>query len=291
MNRYLRASARCDLVSGRSAPSAQVATPDRHRWKSVNRLRGSSPGVCNFQLSKPCNFRLTLTGRAGLSGTLAAYELFRPRLLPIEICLGDLHRSGVDQHTWEVQGKSCQLERVGRVCGFDVREWDSSGTDPLLGQNPDEVGQQLADWSRDGRVKALVLLSRADRIPAHDATLGGNSGLAQTHARTVRDEVSEHPTLSEVVKHRTILLGTGPLNVPTRCMREDSDCNDKQARRADRAVDVFACQTPDDAEDAKSQPEGEETSKCRGPAGLRRDDLEARADQPVRATQQSLSGR
>ena len=61
MNRYMRASARCDLVSGRSAPCAQVATPDRYRLKSVNSLRGSSPGVCNFQLSKPCNFRLTLT--------------------------------------------------------------------------------------------------------------------------------------------------------------------------------------------------------------------------------------
>ena len=61
MIRCLRGGARGDLVSDRSAPCAQVSTPDRHRWKSANRLRGSSPRVCNFRLSRPCNFRLTLT--------------------------------------------------------------------------------------------------------------------------------------------------------------------------------------------------------------------------------------
>lgn len=53
--------ARCGLASGRSAPYLQAAAPDRHQWTSASGLPGSSPEVCNFQLSKLCNFRLTLT--------------------------------------------------------------------------------------------------------------------------------------------------------------------------------------------------------------------------------------
>ena len=184
---------------------------------------------------------------------------------------GDLHWSDVEQHTWEVQGKSCQLEWAGRVCGFGVNRWDSYEAHPLLGETLDEVGQQLADWSRDGRLKALVLLGRADRLPSRDPMLGGNSGLAQARARTVKDKFKEDSTLSEILSHRTMLIGTGPLNVPAPCISEDSGCNDEEERLADRAVDVFACLTPGDVVNAKNRPEVYEASKCGGPTGLRLD--------------------
>ena len=184
---------------------------------------------------------------------------------------GDLNWSDVEQHTWEVQGKSCQLEWAGRVCGFGVNKWEFPGAHPHLGQTLNEVGQQLANWSLDGRLRALILIGRADRLPSQDATIGGNSGLAQARARTVRDKFKGHSALSEVLSHRTVLIGTGPLNVPTPCSGKDSDCNDEEERRADRGVDVFACLMPGDAADAEGEPQADKASKCGGPAGLRPD--------------------
>ena len=63
MSKSLRSAARCHLVSGRSAPCVQVATQSKLRREHTTEGRSTSAEVCNFQLSKTCSFRLTLTAR------------------------------------------------------------------------------------------------------------------------------------------------------------------------------------------------------------------------------------
>ncbi len=196
---------------------------------------------------------------------------------------GDLYWSEEARHTWGMQGESCQLEWVGRVCGFGVmqsdvpdapeaptkecKDFENPKDAELLRQSLCEVGKQLKAWGEKGQLKALVLLGRADRRPFSDAEYGGNRGLAEARARTVWEKFRKYPHLPEVLDRRTMLIGTGPLNVPR--PEKITGPNDDQMRRADRGVDVFACLVPGDATDAKNQLGNIKTSKeCGGPAGL-----------------------
>ena len=59
-----------DLAAGGARYASRPTA--RHRCGGVNRLRGSALEVCNFQLSKPCNFRLTLTARPAAAPSRAS---------------------------------------------------------------------------------------------------------------------------------------------------------------------------------------------------------------------------
>ena len=58
--RALSSCARCDLVSGRTVTCVQITTQNPLRRVHITERQGTSPEVCNFQLSKTCSFRLTL---------------------------------------------------------------------------------------------------------------------------------------------------------------------------------------------------------------------------------------
>ena len=66
MSWFLRSGARCDLVFGRSAPCDQIATQSQLRREHTTERQGTSPEVCNLQLTTTCNLRLTLAAASVL---------------------------------------------------------------------------------------------------------------------------------------------------------------------------------------------------------------------------------
>ena len=119
-----------------------------------------------------------------------------------------------------------------------------------------------------------MLLGRADRNAFADPAYGGNRGLAQARARWVleklRDGFGEVPPIAEVLDRRTMLIGTGPLNVPADCPHDDPDCDDLK-RSADRSVDLFACVVPGTAAESDGRRGDSGNLVCGGPSGLSRE--------------------
>ena len=141
----------------------------------------------------------------------------------------------------------CQLADLGPVGGFEVGEHWLRDEAAACGEVRLNVERQL-----DERVPShLILVGRADRTPFRSPRYGGNRGLAQARAKWVHrcllGELPHSagraarplPRIDPVLKHRTVLLSAGPLNVPA--CPEDGDCRDAEARADDRSVDVFAC--------------------------------------------------
>ena len=198
---------------------------------------------------------------------------------------GDLNWSKT-QVTELVDGaEGCNLKWIGRVCGFGAEssEWISE-------QTPDQESEQASQSTKDeelltdsfqdvvGNLKSvgsgrqlnwMVLLGRSDPLPFGKPQYGGNWGLAPARAREVHKQlraslgnVGNH---AEVLDQRTMLIGTGPLNVPLddSCI-SDPDCD---ARKRDRGVDVFACVLPDASGTGSAGSNGDGEDVCGGPVG------------------------
>ncbi len=139
--------------------------------------------------------------------------------------------------------RTCLFERVGKVTGFKpgCHMCDES----------DKCSCALDGWSelegalrrRGARLSQLLLIGRADRIPFDSPRYGGNSGLAQARAAWLHEKLRhiDSSVDQDVFDKRTILLASGPLNVPC----DDTECkHDQSQRREDRSVEVFACWGP-----------------------------------------------
>ena len=184
---------------------------------------------------------------------------------------GDLRWSNVEGAEIVVRGDACEMQWVGRVCGFEVRESDDTAADESLNKSLEEAKHQLGSWGEHDGLKWLMLLGRADRTAFADQTFGGDRGLAQARARWLLEELRnafrDVPHIAEVLDRRTMLIGTGPLNVPANCSWDDPDCDDRQ-RRGDRSVDLFACVVPGTDSDHGGSESGNHV--CGGPSGLPR---------------------
>ncbi len=99
----------------------------------------------------------------------------------------------------------------------------------------------------------LILVGRSDAKPVCKQTLalyGSSNGLAQGRAKWIWDELAKKFTTPEQQKglqDRTLLLSAGPLHV----RGEASEMN----RAKDRSVEVYACWTPKESEQAGTSAE------------------------------------
>ena len=131
----------------------------------------------------------------------------------------------------------CRLKLIGRVEGFPV------GKDRWKKGNPSmaQLKKHVAAHAAGGRLDALILIGRADRVPLGgelSGKYGSNAGLAQARAKWVSRELRH---AARVGMPTAILLSAGPLNVPAKnCDTGDDDC-DAKYREKDRSVEVFAC--------------------------------------------------
>ena len=80
-------------------------------------------------------------------------------------------------------------------------------------------------------------------MPFASPEYGGNSGLAQARAAWLHEKLrqADFAIDQDVLDKRTILLASGPQNVP-QCV--GTSCDDGSQRREDRSVEVFACWDP-----------------------------------------------